>query len=73
MLAHGGQHHTKEPTLSARDASMVEAEVEFFAFDGAFGTGTPIGVQLPEGGAAAQGREEAIVLAGVSVDGAPVE
>ena len=48
VLTHGGQHHVKEPTWTARQAGVVEAEVELFAFDGAFGTRASIRVELPE-------------------------
>ena len=48
VLAHGGEHHTKEPTLTARDARVDEAEVESLAFDGTLGARASVGVQFPE-------------------------
>ena len=48
VLAHGGEHDAKEPALTARDASVVEAEVELLAFDGTFGTRATVGVEFPE-------------------------
>ncbi len=72
VLAHSSQHHTKEPALTASEASLVETEVEFLAFDGAFGTRAMVGMEFPERGAAPQASEQAIVVARVGIDGPPV-
>jgi hypothetical protein len=48
VLAHGGQHHAKEPVRTACDAGMVEAEVEFLAFDGTLSARAAVGVEFPE-------------------------
>ena len=64
VLAHGRKHHAEKPAGTACNAGVVKAAVEFLAFDGAFGTGAAVGVEVPEGGAARQGSEEAIVVWG---------
>ena len=48
VLAHGGQHHAKEPALTAGDARVVEAEVEFLAFDRTLGARAMVGVEFPQ-------------------------
>ena len=72
MLAHGGQHHAEEPPLAAGQAGVVETEVEFLALDGAFGTRASVGVELPEGRTAPQGREQAVVVGRVGIDRAAI-
>ena len=55
VLAHGGQDRTKEPALTAGEASVVETKVELFAFDGPFGTRAMVSMEFPEQRAAPQG------------------
>src|SRR3972149_2441327 len=72
VLTHRSEHDAEEPAFKARNPGVVETGVEFLAFDGAFGTGASVGMQLPEQGIASQPREQAIVLLGIGVNGAPV-
>jgi len=38
VLTHGGEHDAKEPSLTTRDAGVVEIKVELLVVDGTFST-----------------------------------
>jgi hypothetical protein len=68
VLAHGGQHHAKEPTLTAHDPGVAETEVQFLAFDGTFATGAAVGMEFPQERAPRQASEQTVVGLGIRVD-----
>ena len=49
VLRESRESEAKEPAVTASSASLEKVKVKFFAFDGAFGTGTCVGMKLPEG------------------------
>ena len=68
VLAHGGEHDAKEPTVAAGGASFAEMEVILLALDRAFGTGAGVFVEVPENAISGNQGVKAIVLLGVGVD-----
>jgi hypothetical protein len=48
VLTHGGEHGAEEPAVAASGAGLAEMEIVLLAFDGAFGTGAGIFVEVPE-------------------------
>lgn len=72
MLVDGSYEAAEGPSVERAGAHAVDAEVLFFSFDGAFGTGAVVGVGLPEGGVSGDGGAQARVGLWIGVDGASI-
>jgi hypothetical protein len=72
VLTHSREHDAEEPAVAASGVSLKEMEIVLLAFDGAFGTGAGVFVEVPEVAVSGDERVEAIVLLGVGVDDAAV-
>jgi hypothetical protein len=64
VLTHGSEHDAEEPAVAASGVSLKEMEIVLFAFDGAFGTGAGVFVEVPEVAIPGDERVEAIVSLG---------
>ena len=72
VLTHGGEHDAEEPAVAASGAGLKEMEIVLLAFDGAFGTGAGVFVEVPEVAISGDESVEAIVLLGIGVEDAAV-
>jgi hypothetical protein len=72
MLTHSGEHHAEEPTITASGARLEQTTVVLLALDGTLGTGTTLGVTLPEITIPGDKGVQAIVLLRIGVDNAAI-
>ena len=73
MLTHCSKDEPEEPAFAARSACLTQAEVKFFAFDGAFGAGAGVLVTLAKRAIPGNEGVHAVVFLGIGVDDPVIE
>ena len=72
VLTASGQDQAKEPALPTSGLGLKQEKVILFTFDGAFGTGAGVFVEVPEVAISGDESVAAIVLLGIGVEDAAI-